>query len=422
MAARLARRVSFGWWLQMFTVPMGVTALAGGGVVLALRLFHHAIPAYFWVLLALAFIAAGVYAWRRARPKFLNTTQALVRLDASLGLHNALSTAQAGRGSWPNPPEKSPRILQWKLKRVFGPILTALVFLVLGALVPISPAQPAAPENQPYTWKQLESDVEQLLDQDTIQEDYAEDLKERLEEMKNQKAEEWFSASSLEATEALRNTHRNEVARLGRDLKSMQQALKKLADPSATEAMRHQMQQQFSEALDQLQDGKMKPNRELLEKLAQAAKDAMGDLTPEERAELEKQLRQKAQELADSLGKDGEGEQVPGDGEGEPGPGEGEGELGQGDPSEGPGSSYNLYGDKSPELDSKKFERLDPEEDPNQDPGDLLQLEDTEHQLDTSERGPVTSGAAQSQGIGGDRIWKDALDPSEQKSLRHFFE
>lgn len=107
------------------------------------------------------------------------------------------------------------------------------------------------------------------------------------------------------------------MARLERDLQNLQQILKQATDPSATEAKRHQMQQQFSEALEQLKNGKMKPDQDLLEKLNKAAQDAMGDLT---------------------------------------------------------------------------------------------------------EKGPTTSGAAQSEGIGGDRVWKDALDPSEQKSLKRFFE
>jgi len=421
LASRLARRVNLGWFLQMFALPAVIAAAIGGGGILALRMIHQPIPGSLWILLVVAFVGAGVLAWRRALPRLIDSETALVRLEASLGLNNALSTARVGRGPWPEPPEESPRILQWNINRIMGPILFGLVFVLLGLLVPVSPAKAPTPENQPYTWTKLENDVEQLIEQGTIQEDYAEDLKERLKELRNQKAEEWFSASSLEATEALRNTHRNEVARLERDLQNLQQTLKQATDPSATEAKRHQMQQQLSEALEQLKNGKMKPDQDLLEKLNKAAQDAMGDLTPEEREELEKQLRQKARELAESLGEEGEPGPGEGEGEGDGEPREGDG-LGEGDPSEGPGSSSDLYGENSPDLKLKRFERLDPEDDPNQDPGDLLQLEDTEHQLDLTEKGPTTSGAAQSEGIGGDRVWKDTLDPSEQKSLKRFFE
>ena len=51
-----------------------------------------------------------------------------------------------------------------------------------------------------------------------------------------------------------------------------------------------------------------------------------------------------------------------------------------------------------------------------------LEVNWIEHDLDQSKKGPTTSGAAKSEGLGGDRVWKDALDPDEQKSLKSFFE
>ena len=55
-------------------------------------------------------------------------------------------------------------------------------------------------------------------------------------------------------------------------------------------------------------------------------------------------------------------------------------------------------------------------------PGDLLQLQDGEHDVDKSAVGPQAGGAAGATGAGGDRVWKDALDPEEQKALKKFFE
>ena len=73
-------------------------------------------------------------------------------------------------------------------------------------------------------------------------------------------------------------------------------------------------------------------------------------------------------------------------------------------------------------FDLEKFERFEGKDDQEPDPGDLLNLEEIEHDLDETKVGPRTSGSAKNQGSGGDRVWKDALDPDEQKSLKSFFE
>jgi hypothetical protein len=55
-------------------------------------------------------------------------------------------------------------------------------------------------------------------------------------------------------------------------------------------------------------------------------------------------------------------------------------------------------------------------------PGDLLQLQDGEHDVDKSAAGTAAGGGINSTGAGGDRVWKESLDPEEQKALKKFFE
>ncbi len=38
-----------------------------------------------------------------------------------------------------------------------------------------------------------------------------------------------------------------------------------------------------------------------------------------------------------------------------------------------------------------------------------------------SERGPIESGGIDGKGKGGDRVWRELLDPDEQRSLKEFF-
>jgi len=52
-------------------------------------------------------------------------------------------------------------------------------------------------------------------------------------------------------------------------------------------------------------------------------------------------------------------------------------------------------------------------------PGDLLQLQDGDHHVDTSYQGARAGGAISNAGAGGERIWKDALLPDEKKAIHH---
>ena len=49
-------------------------------------------------------------------------------------------------------------------------------------------------------------------------------------------------------------------------------------------------------------------------------------------------------------------------------------------------------------------------------------LNDAEHDVDKTKRGPVDGGTSSGKGKGGDRVWKDSLLPNEKKALKKFFE
>jgi len=401
-AMRLARMLRVGWCLDILAKPLLVVALVAGAVVVFFRYRQNEVGTEFIVGFGLVVSLAVIWAWRKSGEYQLSRAEAFARLESDLKLNNALTSAHCGRVSWPPLPSEEPSLLRWNVGRVAAPFSCALLFFLLAALVPISPAAAPVPVNQPYTWSALSEEIAELVENETIQEDYAEEFAKRLEELRQQKASEWFSAASLEATDTLRKAHVNEVAELERDLMRAEQALRQLADPKATEQQREEMKKQFEEAVEGMRGGPMKPNEDLLEKLEKAAEEGMEGMGEEEREKLRERLRQRAQELAEGLGE----EEMPG----------------IGGPGEGPGAGGDLFGEKSEDLKLKKFERLDPEEDEEPVPGDLLKLEEIEHDQDKNFKGPQTSGEAKSRGVGGDRVWKDSLDPDEQKSLKHFFE
>lgn len=54
-------------------------------------------------------------------------------------------------------------------------------------------------------------------------------------------------------------------------------------------------------------------------------------------------------------------------------------------------------------------------------PGDLLDLQDGEHEIEDRDIGVRAGGGVANDGEGGDRVWKDALMPDEKKALKQFF-
>lgn len=55
-------------------------------------------------------------------------------------------------------------------------------------------------------------------------------------------------------------------------------------------------------------------------------------------------------------------------------------------------------------------------------PGEMIGLGQAQHDDDRTSTGPQAGGAVQSQGQGGDRVWKDALLPEEKAVLKRYFD
>ena len=80
-------------------------------------------------------------------------------------------------------------------------------------------------------------------------------------------------------------------------------------------------------------------------------------------------------------------------------------------------------GQKDDELKTGDLEGLESRDLSNTLPGDLLELQDGEHDVDQSEVGVRGGGTVEDLGEGGELIWKVAPDlhPDEKKALREFF-
>ena len=165
LAARTLRRINTGWWLSRLFPLLIALGIAGGAAVYLLR-SNESLPA--WPQL-LAWAAGGVVlcgagAWWLARARFLKDGDALVRLESRMGLHNALSTAQCGAGSWPEPPARAEDALARDLPRTWLPPLAAAALLAAGFLIPAAPDVFASAPPPPRSHEEIQAMLERQAD------------------------------------------------------------------------------------------------------------------------------------------------------------------------------------------------------------------------------------------------------------------
>lgn len=441
-AAAVARKVNLAWWIETFSVPLVVVGLIGACVILLVR---REVPgSQAWTLWLSAGVAVALLAgitWLVARRRFEKPEQSMVRIEASMRLRNALSAARAGVAPWPELPPQVDAGVDWHWQRVLVPPVAALSFLLAGLLIPVSARNTGADGgvDEPLAWENLEADLERLDQEEVIDETYIEEMKKKLEDLRAQEEQEWFSHSSMEATDNLKKEHAGQVERMDRELTRADKAIESLLKNAGgmTPAEKQQLLNQFDQAMQGLQNGALKPNPKLLEQLKQLDPNNLGKLNQQQLQQLRDNMKKAGQACKDCQGGncegggqgdewldellDGQGNGNDGNGkEGQDGP-DGEG-PGKGGVNRGPGHSPGVLGKEGEKVEIGKMEGLESKDLSRSLPGDLLELQDGEHDVDKSAVGPRAGGAAGSTGAGGDRVWKDSLDPSEQKALKKFFE
>ncbi len=435
-ASRVARRVNLGWWLETLSAPLLVVSLlAAAGILLARRELPDLAG---WILptaVAAAVAALAGACWWLARRRFEKADEALVRIEAAMRLRNSLTTARAGVAPWPAPANRVDAAISWQWPRLVVPPLGALALLAAGIWIPISKSAAAsAPPEEPQAWKQLSAELEKFSEEKLVDEKYLEETRKKLAELKSRQEDQWFSHSSLEATDTLKKAHKAETERLKRDLERAGKALETLEKNagSMNQAERTRLAEEFDQALQGLKNGAMKPNKELLEQMKGMDLKDLAKLSPEQMQQLRENLQKNMQAMKDAAGEGGEDwsdELQAGDGEGEGegnGEGEGEGEdgegAGKGGVNRGPGHADGVLGTESDRMDIGKLTGIESKDLSDTTPGDLLELQNGEHEVDQSGSRPSAGGQAAGTGSGGDRVWKESLDPDEQRTLKKFFE
>lgn len=430
IALQTARKINLGWWLQALATPLLITALLIACAVLITRREFDAIP---WPGLlagsagALAITATAC--WLAARTQFESEKQSLVRLEAAMRLRNALTAADHGIAPWPEVPGVINDGVDWRWKRLLPPLAGALLIVLCGFIIPVhAKSDPSQARQQPSAWNDLGTSLDQLDNQEIVQKEYIEEMRKKLEELRAQSEDDWFSHSSLEATDTLKQNHLTEQESLKKNLERAEKSLKSLQNQASkmNAEQKQRLLNEFDQAVQKMQQGGMKPNKKLLEQLKKIDPKQLNQLTPEQLDQLRENMRQHAQGLKGGK-QPGEGEE---EGEGEDGEGEGEGENGneegdgpgRGGIDRGPGHAPNPLGKTKEDTGAGKHEGLKSDDQSRSLPGDLLETSDAKHDVDKTKVGPSAGGTSSGKGKGGDRVWKDSLLPNEKKALKKFFE
>ncbi len=430
---QVALRVNAARWLG-FTAPAvaGLGVAAGCAVLIARRNEWNlaSVTAISSVLL----LVIGWIGWRQARRNWFTGADGLVRLEAMLNLRNRLSSAAQGVGSWPAVPETPERLddhFRWRWTRLLLPPLLGVAFLAAAALFPISRDFASPPKvEQPLAWEQIAAALDDLKQENAADPDAIEAMEQKLDALRSQPLEAWYSQGSLEAGDALRHEAANAIAALERHLEAAAQTLSRhqnspqSLDASATAA-------QWKDVMQGLESGALPLGKTELGKLREFNPASAGQLSPEQLQKMQEALSRKANASQAALGKVSDAlaemqarmRQAKGNRPGAPGnePGDPEGEGASGQP--GPGGGHDPLGLKNAPvtLNPEKLEALEGSGPERTAPGDLLSLSASEHKVDPAEyRGPSAGGSA-SAGAGGEAVWKNELPPAEREVLRRFF-
>jgi len=433
-AQATARTVNLGWWLQILSLPLALFSILAAATVLFLRYYDRLTSCTGLILAIVAAICLiGFVCYLSAKRKFETPEESLVRIEEKMKLRNALTAARAGVAPWPNQtPEKVQTGLKWNLPRTIIPPLCSIILIVAAFYIPIgSHAQELAKKPVPSSLADLEAQLQELKDEDIVQDDYIEEMEEQVQEIKQQDPDEWFSHSSLEAIDHLKQNHENAAKLAQQNLKKAERALQNLQKhgDKLDQATKQGLLNEFAKAVEDLDAGSMKPNRELLEQLKNIDPKQLDQLTPEQLNELRENMRNMAEKLQQQAGDDaGENGQGDGDGDksGEDGEGDGNGNHSdngnsKGGISRGPGHNEHLMGNEADKLGLGKHERIKPKDLSNTLPGDLLETTDGEHKVDKTDAKIRNGGTTKHKGDGGERVWKNSLLPNEKKALKQFF-
>ena len=409
-AHRLALRYNFASWLDYFLPLAGIIILVAAVTLLVLRILRLPL-AMLWIALAAGLIVAAGLAWHFLRPRLFTSDDALTRLDAIGRLYNRLTAARGGVGEWAAP-HKIGDGLRWNWPRLFGAIGPAIIILIATAWVDVPHRnQRERPTEPPVAWEQIESWLQALGQSEVVQAEALEKLRAQMEGLRRQPMENWYNQASLEASDTLREQTEQALKNMLGDMQTSEEAVTAMAklDETSTPAELKALNESLQKSLRGLEMGNLPLNRELLNELKKIDSTKLKQISAAQLAEMRKKLKagirtaEKCVGPSVRAGKNVVTTQSGGKG--------------------GGGSTAPLTLKSEPtNLHTKQTETVTNDDVSHASMGDLVDVNSGKHDVrKNAPKSPLEGGLLQSNGKGGEAVWRDALTPEDLEVLRRFF-
>ena len=304
IANRVRAKINTAWAIEHLALPTTVTCVFLTATVLLSRRYWEELELALLVgSIALVLLFITTLFIFKSRKKFETQQEALIRLETTMQMNSSLSSAYAGRTRWPEVPEKVDSGLKWNYRRLTLPFIGSFFLLLSAFTIPVEPHQSELPEAAPSSWQRISADIEELKEEDLIQEEYLKEMEKKLNELKEQPQKDWFSHSSLEASHHMENAHLREVQKLSKNLDNAEKSLQTLKQyaNNLNESQKNKLMDQFNKALQSMDKGKMKPNKELLDQLKNIDPNMLNNLTPEQMQQLQESMKNMSQKLKQQL-------------------------------------------------------------------------------------------------------------------------
>ena len=420
----MARRLNVGRWLERaLPVWAGVSVLVACGVLI-LRNRGIGDLTWVWVGVVAAFVVVGLVVYGvDSRRHFTSTEQALVWLEHRLRLNNRLTAASAGIGAWPEARREAVELLGWRMGRVVPAPLFSVTLMAAAAFIPVSPDREPMPPPvaSPLAWTEMERWLEEVKQTELVDEQAVEAWEERVESLESQPKEEWYSHSSLEAGDSLREELASELRALERGLSEAESSLTELLelDQNASPEKRRLAQKRLAKALDDLDLATLPLSRKVKRQLMTLARERkVKRLTKEQLEQLRERLRERRYANLPRPGDEAYAFLNPGGADGMTS----SGQPGKGGVNRGPGSAPIELAEERTELGTSRIEDVMGHEPLGTEFGETVAVGIAEHDNDTSGfRGGQDAGAVAATGEGGELVWSQTLTPAERRVLKKYF-
>jgi len=299
-ASQLARQINSGWFLQRW-LQIAVPGFALGACGILLARYNGWEPGRDeYIALGVAFLMTFVGAWFASRDRFVSREQAMVRLEAKLGLNTALSSAAAGVGEWPEEARDSEDLAsyRWRWARVLLPGVLAALTFATALLIPMAEITAVvAGSEEPGAWGEMDDWLETLEEEEVVDPESVDEVREQIETLRDRPENEWFSHRSLEAGDSLKDSLQKAIQTMGKSLETLDKSLTALESTgggAAEEGLRAELAEQYSEAMEQLRSSSLALDPGLMEQLANLDPTQLQQLSAEEMKELQERLRKSA--------------------------------------------------------------------------------------------------------------------------------